>query len=797
MAEGATKAEEARLAAIAEREEELRRAEEERLAAVALAAEKSRAEEQRRLELEEREERLRIAEEERLAAIALAEEKSRAEADRRAELEDREERLRIAEEERLAAIALAEGATKAEEVRQAITEEREDRLRLANERHRAELKEREERLRIAEEGRLAAIALAGERAQTEEQHRLAMEEQEARLRIAEEERLRAIALAEEIAKAEEKRRIELAEREERLRIVEAERVAALARAEEERLAARALADEKARVEEQQRIELEDREARLRIAEEDRLAVIARAEEDRRAAEARAEESARVDELRRLELEERAEQLRLSEEARLAALAQAEEARARAEAALAEAEAARAAREFEREERAAAEEREREAKSALLDAGDDSGETPKGRPKANGRTRSNGKSKSSKPLRAPLLGRGAPPTRREQRRRRPKTTSATSTQAPQAYAAPRLARIDGVPSEGMDIHLPLQPAVTVVESPADVPSRTGTITPDPGLVLPTSAHTRRRTTGRSASSSSHYGPLYGGGPSAAGDPGPLALPPNLRARRSQLLDRRPVEDSPSRLRTVGLTAFGGSILMLAGLMATGNATRVGVWMTQTVEESPLTGWVMGIVRPGSQIEPPAIDPTLGDYPGASTVVASVANSFNTDLNTLAANLDVANGPPNAWLTPEYISRPTSFVDVGEYFRRLGDYAVDGPQLMPSLADADRTFRSGFAAAGLSSESLAQQAMSVYVGLQSAWNDHLAAQRTFAELGAQFDQFLRQHEGTLTFMLGEFGHRSAAVATEASRLRVELGQAYERVQMTRTIVENRMIDLTMSE
>lgn len=398
--------------------------------------------------------------------------------------------------------------------------------------------------------------------------------------------------------------------------------------------------------------------------------------------------------------------------------------------------------------------------------------------------------------------------RENRRRKRSAGPATTNTQP--YTSPRLSRMAGLPPTTVPVGVVTAPvSVETARLPVEtrvLPAEDGVAaTSEPArvssAVTPVAADVAQRASpavGEAAEA--QLEPLYAGtsGPAGAATPEPtsVVLPGNLRARRGALLQRgiAPASSPLSGWRGATAIALGMVGLLALGLFATGNIGRAGVMVSTLVEKTPLPGFLLAQARPAS-LENPVLaeDPGLNEYPGATAVVAAVAGAFTDDLASLALNLDVAAGPPATWMTADYLVRPTSFVEVGEYFRRLGEYAEDGPKLMPSLAEADLAFRSGFDAAGISSESLAQQAMSVYVGLQSAWNDHLAAQRAFAIAGSDFDQFLKAEEGALTFMLGEFGHRSAAVATEATTMESNLQRALDRMNVSEAVVQARMIDL----
>ena len=482
------------------------------------------------------------------------------------------------------------------------------------------------------------------------------------------------------------------------------------------------------------------------------------------------------------------------EERQAALALAAEAEA-------EADLARLAQAREREERVLAEERERTAAAALAET-----QALAEKARRAQRLEQDKRARAAEEQRAVVTARAESAAYRENRRRERSSDPASNTQP---YTSPRLSPMAGLRPTGASVGVVTAPvsvetALTPLES-ALLPAADGAATTTETVTVfrPVAPVAQDALQGAAVAvgetAETRLAPLYAGTPAPAGaatTQAPLMLSSNLRARRGELLQRGvlPASASLLRWRRIAAVALGTLGILTAGLFATGNVGRAGVMVSSLIERSPLPGWVLAQARPGGLGDPAnGTDPGLSEYPGATAVVASVAGGFTNNLATLALNLDVASGPPPTWMTAEYLVRPTSYVEVGEYFRRLGAYAEDGPKLMPSLAEADMAFRAGFDAAGLTSESLAQQAMSVYVGLQSAWNDHLAAQRAFALAGSDFDRFLRAEEGSLTFMLGEFGHRSAALAVEATTMESNLQRALDRMTVSEAVVRARMIDL----
>jgi len=296
------------------------------------------------------------------------------------------------------------------------------------------------------------------------------------------------------------------------------------------------------------------------------------------------------------------------------------------------------------------------------------------------------------------------------------------------------------------------------------------------------------------------PLYAGQPASVVLPSrdPVAasvvLPGNLRRRRASMLERT-IQGQTRQPRWRRVAPF-VAILGIGALMGVGPGRPLTDKLIAKVSGSGLPGGIVGWVQPPAPQTLPEPANLLGAHPHARSIVASIVHTADRDIDALAANLRVGSEPPAAWMTAEYFARPSRYREVSDYFRRLGEFAEDTPKLVPTLAEADQALRREFTASGIASEALSQEAVQVFAALQGAWAAQADAARQFARWGSEFDTFLRTHEGSLTFMLGEFGHRDPAISTQAASLESSLGDAFKSLTDVESLVRDRMMDLGVS-
>lgn len=187
------------------------------------------------------------------------------------------------------------------------------------------------------------------------------------------------------------------------------------------------------------------------------------------------------------------------------------------------------------------------------------------------------------------------------------------------------------------------------------------------------------------------------------------------------------------------------------------------------------------------------PELLANEAAAGVLFGFVESFLPELLAKAPNAQQWRAAPESWLTLEYRVRPTEHPTVRTEANSLIESASTAVPLIPSLAQAEGAIRTGFDASGVNSEGLTQDALRTFQSIERLVLTQFETQGVAGRAMAEFDAFLRTHQGAFTYRSGEYSHRDSAISEQAAALEESVVEATQAARAAQALAETTIRDL----